>query len=73
MPEFDNERYSLPSDEVDGSKLNKLRAAVLGANDSVVSISSVVMGAAGATNDARAIGLAGLAVLVAGALSTAVG
>lgn len=73
MPEFDNTKYDLPSDQADNSKLNKLRAAVLGANDGIVSISSVVMGVAGATADTKAIGLAGLAALVAGALSMAVG
>lgn len=73
MPEFDNEKYDLPSDQADNSKLNKLRAAVLGANDGIVSISSIVMGVAGATTDTKAITLAGLAALVAGALSMAVG
>ena len=53
--------------------LNKLRAAVLGANDGIVSTSSVVMGVAGATNNRGAIFTAGMAALVAGALSMAVG
>jgi len=53
--------------------LNKLRAAVLGANDGIVSTSSVLMGVAGATNNTGAIFTAGLAALVAGALSMAVG
>jgi VIT1/CCC1 family predicted Fe2+/Mn2+ transporter len=53
--------------------LNKLRAAVLGANDGIVSISSVLMGVAGATNERGAIFTAGTAALVAGALSMAVG
>lgn len=53
--------------------LNKLRAAVLGANDGIVSTASVVMGVAGATTDTRSIFTAGLAALVAGALSMAVG
>lgn len=53
--------------------LNKLRAAVLGANDCIVSISSVVMGVAGATDQTGTIFTAGLAALVAGALSMAVG
>ncbi len=53
--------------------LNKLRAAVLGANDGIVSTSSVLMGVAGATNSTGAIFTAGLAALVAGALSMAVG
>ena len=53
--------------------LNKLRAAVLGANDGIVSTSSVLMGVAGATSSKSAIFTAGLAALVAGALSMAVG
>ncbi|MCA9342349.1 VIT family protein [Candidatus Saccharibacteria bacterium] len=57
----------------DNAKLNKLRAAVLGANDGIVSISSIVMGVAGATSDSKAITIAGLAALIAGALSMAVG
>jgi vacuolar iron transporter family protein len=59
--------------EPTNSLLNKLRAAVLGANDGIVSTSSVVMGVAGATSDYRAIFTAGMAALVAGALSMAVG
>lgn len=46
---------------------------MLGANDGIVSTSSVVMGVAGASSDSRAIFTAGLAALVAGALSMAVG
>lgn len=53
--------------------LNKLRAAVLGANDGIVSISALIMGVAGATNESGAIFTAGMAALVAGALSMAVG
>lgn len=73
MAEFDNTTYDLPSDMADNAKLNKLRAAVLGANDGIVSISSIVMGVAGATSDSKAITIAGLAALIAGALSMAVG
>ena len=58
---------------ITNATLNKLRAAVLGANDGVVSISSLVMGVAGANGEWRAIFIAGLAALVAGALSMAVG
>ena len=53
--------------------MNKLRASVLGANDGIVSTASVVMGVAGATTDSKAILTAGMAALVAGALSMAVG
>jgi VIT1/CCC1 family predicted Fe2+/Mn2+ transporter len=55
------------------ARLNALRAAVLGANDGIVSTAGLVMGVAGATTDRNAIFVAGLAGLVAGALSMAVG
>lgn len=67
MPVVDHE------EAVTNATLNKLRAAVLGANDGIVSTSSVVMGVAGAGADQHAIFIAGLAALVAGALSMAVG
>ena len=38
-----------------GTRLNWLRAAVLGANDGIVSTAGVVMGVAGATDDSGAI------------------
>ena len=50
-----------------------LRAAVLGANDGVVSIASLVIGVAAAEASSGAIFTAGLAGLVGGALSMAVG
>ena len=52
---------------------NALRAAVLGANDRLVSNLSLVMGVAGATGGNQAILLAGSAGLLAGALSMALG
>lgn len=55
------------------SRLNRLRAGVLGANDGIVSTAGIVVGVAGATASRNAIGVAGLAGLVAGALSMAVG
>lgn len=61
------------STESTNSKFNKLRASVLGANDGIVSTASVVMGVAGAGADSKAIFTAGMAALVAGALSMAVG
>lgn len=61
------------STQMNNGTLNKLRAAVLGANDGIVSTASVVMGVAGATDSKPAIITAGLAALVAGALSMAVG
>jgi len=55
------------------AKLNWLRAAVLGANDGIVSVAGIVLGVAGATPNRSAIFTAGLAGLVAGALSMAAG
>jgi len=52
---------------------NRIRAAVLGANDGIVSVAGLVLGVAGATTDEKALLLAGLAGLVAGALSMATG
>lgn len=52
---------------------NALRAAVLGANDGLVSNMSLVMGVAGAVSGQREILLAGSAGLLAGALSMALG
>ncbi len=50
-----------------------LRAAVLGADDGIVSTASLMLGVAGALADKPAILTAGLAGLIAGALSMAVG
>src|ERR1019366_4463023 len=55
------------------SKLNSLRAAVLGANDGIVSVAGIVVGVAGATSSKTTILTAGIAGLVAGALSMAAG
>jgi len=55
------------------SKLNWLRAGVLGANDGIVSTAGLVMGVAGATTDSGAILIAGVAGLVAGSISMAGG
>jgi vacuolar iron transporter family protein len=52
---------------------NALRAAVLGANDGMVSNLSLVMGVAGATMENKAILIAGGAGLLAGAISMALG
>lgn len=55
------------------SKLNWLRAAVLGANDGLVSVSALVVGVAGATDHAGTLIITGVAGLLSGALSMAVG
>ena len=55
------------------ARLNWLRAAVLGANDGIVSTAGLVVGVAGATASRTAILTAGLAGLFAGALAMASG
>ena len=56
-----------------GSRLNWLRAAVLGANDGIVSTAGIVIGVAAATSERSAIVTAGVAGLAAGAMSMAAG
>jgi VIT1/CCC1 family predicted Fe2+/Mn2+ transporter len=56
-----------------GTKLNWLRAGVLGANDGIVSVAGIVVGVAAATIERGPIITAGIAGLVAGALSMALG
>ena len=56
-----------------GQRLNWLRAGVLGANDGIVSVASLVVGVAGATTDTAALLVAGVAGLVGGAISMALG
>lgn len=55
------------------SKLNWLRAGVLGANDGIVSTSALMVGVAGAGTSVGGILTAGVAALVAGAFSMGVG
>ena len=54
-------------------RLNWLRAGVLGANDGIVSVATIVVGVAGATSNTGALVTAGLAGLVGGAISMALG
>ena len=54
-------------------KLNWLRAGVLGANDGIVSVAGLVVGVAGATTSRGPLFTAGIAGLVAGAVSMALG
>lgn len=56
-----------------GQRLNWLRAGVLGANDGIVSVAALVVGVAGATTDTAALFTAGIAGLVGGAISMALG
>jgi len=50
-----------------------LRAAVLGANDGIISVSALIIGVAAATPEPDAILVAGVAALIAGAMSMAAG
>jgi vacuolar iron transporter family protein len=54
-------------------RLNWLRAGVLGADDGIVSVAGIVLGVAGATASRGVIFTAGLAGLVAGAVSMSLG
>lgn len=55
------------------ARLNWLRAGVLGANDGIVSVAGIVVGVAGASDSRGPIFTAGLAGLVAGAVSMSLG
>jgi vacuolar iron transporter family protein len=54
-------------------RIGWLRAAVLGANDGIVTMASLILGIAAAGASARTIAVAGVASLVAGAMSMAAG
>lgn len=55
------------------AKLNWLRAGILGANDGIVSVAAVVVGVAGLTTETGPILAAGMAAVVGGAISMALG
>lgn len=73
LPGGEEAAHAEPQGTGINQKLNWLRAGVLGANDGIVSVAGIVVGVAGASVGRSAIGLAGLAGLVAGALSMAAG
>ena len=54
-------------------RIGWLRAAVLGANDGIISTSSLIVGVAAAKSGSQEILIAGVAGLVAGAMSMAAG
>ena len=56
-----------------GDRSGWLRAAILGANDGILSTASIIIGVAAASNTLQPIVLAGVAGLVAGAFSMAAG
>ena len=63
---FHHERHA-------GSRIGWLRAAVLGANDGIVSTASLIVGVAAADASRSSIMIAGVAALFAGAMSMAAG
>ncbi|EON25725.1 hypothetical protein CF8_0177 [Nocardioides sp. CF8] len=69
----DPQHWHEQTDAANGNRLNALRAAVLGANDGIVSTAGIVMGVAGATSERTTILIAGVAGLVAGAMSMGTG
>ena len=73
MAELANLEHEHGETEGLSNRLNWLRAGVLGANDGIVSVAGIVMGVAGATDHRPTILIAGVAALVAGALSMAAG
>ena len=64
-------KHSEPHTDASLSGTNSLRAAVLGANDGIMSVAAIVVGVAGATAETHSIFIAGLAGLLAGALRAA--
>lgn len=62
-----------PHSNATASRLNWLRAGVLGANDGIVSVAAIVVGVASATSAFFPILTAGMAGLVGGAISMALG
>ncbi len=62
-----------PHDTGIAARLNWLRAAVLGANDGIVSTAATVIGVAGVTNTLTPILVAGTAAVVGGSVSMALG
>lgn len=71
--QVDGQHAGEPHREGLAQRLNWLRAGVLGANDGIVSVAAVVVGVAGATGDIAPIITAGIAALVGGAISMALG
>ena len=54
-------------------KINVMRASVMGANDGILSVAGIVIGVAGATSDHFAIFISGIAGMLAGTISMAMG
>ncbi len=76
MPHHTTQRpaaYPIAESEQLATRLNWLRAGVMGANDGIVSTAGMVVGVAGAHVGSAALLAAGVAAVTAGAISMAVG
>lgn len=72
MAEY-SKRFAFHRERHKTDRVGWLRAAVLGANDGIVSTASLIVGVAAANSGKSAVLIAGLAGLVAGAMSMAAG
>lgn len=54
-------------------RINVIRASVMGANDGILSVAGIVLGVAGATTNSFAIFISGIAGMLAGTVSMAMG
>jgi VIT1/CCC1 family predicted Fe2+/Mn2+ transporter len=66
-------KHDEPHADKTGTKLNWLRASVLGANDGIVSVSALLVGLAAAGSPSGLLFTVGVAAIIANALSMAVG
>jgi VIT1/CCC1 family predicted Fe2+/Mn2+ transporter len=66
-------RLHLHIESHSAARIGWLRAAVMGANDGIVSTASLIVGVAAAEGDRSSILIAGMAALIAGAMSMAAG
>ncbi|EIE25830.1 DUF125-domain-containing protein [Coccomyxa subellipsoidea C-169] len=80
MPSNGASEALLPNRDVEANQgehydgdAHELRAAVLGANDGLVSVASIMLGVGAASTDQHTLLLSGLSALVAGAMSMAAG
>ena len=73
MTEYSNDPSAHPEEPHMINRANWLRAAVLGANDGIVSVSALLVGVAAANPPPGAVLIAGVAGLAAGAMSMAAG
>lgn len=71
--DYRNDPSAHPDDPHYIGRLGWLRASVLGANDGIVSVGALIVGVAAADPGRQAIMIAGVAALVAGAMSMAMG